>query len=376
MGCEPEQKPKTHHVHRKRKLNLPEGVPPLTSLYLYIAGSCNLACRHCWIEPDFQAGKSEGKFIQLEHVDKAIRQAKPLGLCTAKLTGGEPTLHPRFREIVDLIDSHDIRMNMETNGILIDNDMARFLKSKKHFSFASVSVDGANATTHEWLRGVEGSFDQAVSGIRALTEAGFRPQMICTLHKKNVDELQDIVNLAHDLGCGSIKFNHVQHIGRGDHFAAEYGFSVRELIDLFHHVEKDIQPEKQIKIHFDIPMAFYPIKKFFSPGGRCHILNILGILSNGDMSICGIGVAIPELVFGNLGHDDLQKVWTQSEKLAELRRLIPDQFEGVCDRCLHKFQCLGSCIAHNYFQHHKFNAPYFFCRQALDQGLFPATRLR
>ena len=376
MGCEPEQKLTPPHAYRKRKLNLPEGIPPLTSLYFYISGSCNLACRHCWIEPDYQAGNQDGKFLKLEYVDKAIQEAKPLGLSSVKLTGGEPTLHPRFREIVDLIDSHGIRMNMESNGILINKDMAQFLKSKKHFSFISVSVDGANAETHEWLRGVEGSFNQAVSGIHSLAEAGFRPQMISTLHKRNIDELEDIVNLAHGLNCGSIKFNHVQHIGRGDHFAEEYGFSVQELIKLFHHVEKDIQPRQKIKIHFDIPMAFYPIKKLFSPSGRCHILNILGILSNGDISICGVGVTIPELVFGNLGHDDLKTIWAESPKLQELRRLVPDHFEGVCGRCLHKFQCLGSCIANNYFQHHKFNAPFFFCEQALEQGLFPKTRLQ
>jgi len=358
------------------KLTLPEGVPPLTSLYMYIAGSCNLACRHCWIEPDYQAGNQNGKFLKLEYVEKAILEAKPLGLHSVKLTGGEPTLHPKFREIVNLIDSHTIGMNMESNGILIDRELADFLKARKHFSFVSVSVDGANAATHEWLRGVEGSFDQAVQGIKHLVDAGFRPQMICTLHKRNVSEINEIVTLARNLGCGSIKFNHVQHIGRGDRFAEEYGFSIRELIDLFQYVGKEIEPGQEIKIHFDIPKAFYPIKKLFSPSGSCHILNILGILSNGNISICGIGVNIPELVFGNLGEDDLKKVWTQSEKLLELRRLIPEHFEGVCGRCLHKYQCLGSCIAHNYFQHHRFNAPYFFCQQAFELGLFPASRMQ
>ena len=193
MGCEPEQKLNPPHVYKERKLNLPEGVPPLTSLYLYISGSCNLACRHCWIEPDYQDGNKNGKFIKLEHVEKAIQKAKPLGLCSVKLTGGEPTLHPQFREMVDLIDSQGVRMNIETNGILVDKDMARFLKSKKHINFISVSVDGSNTETHEWMRGVAGSFDRTVQGIQSLVEAGFRPQMICTLHKKNVDELEDIV---------------------------------------------------------------------------------------------------------------------------------------------------------------------------------------
>ncbi len=31
--------------------DLPEGIPPLLTFYLYLSDSCNLACRHCWITP-------------------------------------------------------------------------------------------------------------------------------------------------------------------------------------------------------------------------------------------------------------------------------------------------------------------------------------
>ena len=71
---------------------------------------------------------------------KAIKEAKPLGLQSVKLTGGEPMLHPQFREIVEYIESENIGMIMETNGTLIDDDMAEFLKSKTtfqlHFRFS------------------------------------------------------------------------------------------------------------------------------------------------------------------------------------------------------------------------------------------------
>ncbi len=376
MGCEPELTPKKPRASKPRKLKLPKGVPPLTSLYMYVSGSCNLACRHCWIEPDYQASNKNGKFIKLAHLKKSIRQAKPLGLGSVKLTGGEPMLHPRFREIVDLIEAQKLNMFMETNGVLIDDAMARFLKSKKHFSFVSVSLDGAKAATHDWLRGVKGSYKQAVNGIKALVKAGFRPQMICTLHKGNVPELEDVVKLAKRLGCGSVKFNHVQHMGRGDRFAEKNGFKVKELIALFKKITDKIQPKYKIPIHFDIPVAFFPIKKFLKSSlPCCHVLNILGVLSTGDLSICGVGVTTPELNFGNLGKDDLATVWAKSSKLKELRRVIPDQFEGVCGRCIHRFTCLGACVANNYHLKHKFNAPYYFCDEACKLGLFPSSRL-
>jgi SynChlorMet cassette radical SAM/SPASM protein ScmF len=377
MGCEPELNQNKSRAAKPCKVDLPSGVPPLTSLYMYIAGSCNLACRHCWIEPDYQASNKNGKFVKMAHLKKAIRQAKPLGLGSVKLTGGEPMLHPEFREIVNYVESQKIGMILETNGILIDDGMARFLKAKKHFNFISVSLDGAKAATHDWLRGVKGSYKQAISGIKSLVKAGFKPQMICTLHKSNVAELEDVVKLAQRLGCGSVKFNHVQHMGRSDRFAEKNGFKVKKLIHLFQKIESKIQPKYNIPIHFDIPAAFFPKKKLLhSSIPCCHLLNILGILSTGDMSICGVGVTIPELNFGNLANDDLAKVWAKASKLRELRRVIPDQFEGVCGRCIHKFTCLGACIANNYHLKKKFNSPYYFCDEALRQGLFPFSRLQ
>ena len=113
MGCEPELLKKKAMPTTTRKLDLPEGVPPLTSLYMYIAGSCNLACRHCWISPTYEPDNTKGQFLKLEYIKKAVTEAKPLGLQSVKLTGGEPMLHPQFREIVDYIE---IGKHQHNNG--------------------------------------------------------------------------------------------------------------------------------------------------------------------------------------------------------------------------------------------------------------------
>ncbi|PJA62762.1 MAG: SynChlorMet cassette radical SAM/SPASM protein ScmF, partial [Candidatus Portnoybacteria bacterium CG_4_9_14_3_um_filter_44_9] len=100
-----------------------------------------------------------GPYVKLEYVEKAIHDGKPLGLSSIKLTGGEPTLHPQFRELVTLIDEAGLDILIETNGTLIDNSMAQFLKSKSNVRFISVSLDGAIAETHDALRSVLGSFE-------------------------------------------------------------------------------------------------------------------------------------------------------------------------------------------------------------------------
>ena len=58
-------------------LDLPQGIPPLAELYLYIAGSCNLACRHCWIVPKFMPGGENGQFLDLAPVLHTSARAFP-----------------------------------------------------------------------------------------------------------------------------------------------------------------------------------------------------------------------------------------------------------------------------------------------------------
>ena len=48
---------------------------------------------------------------------------------------------------------------------------------------------------------------------------------------------------------------------------------------------------------------------------------------------------------------------------------------GICAKCLMKDQCLGACIAQNYYRTESLWAPFWFCDAAEEEGLFPETRL-
>ena len=146
-------------------LKLPEGVPPLTTYYMYIAGGCNLACRHCWIAPTFDKDPGNCECLDLDLYKLAIQQGKPLGLTEIKYTGGEPLLHPDFLEMVDYAEKQELRTWMETNGTLITKEIAGHLKTKTNMHHISISIDGADPATHDHFRNVSGSFDAAMAGI-------------------------------------------------------------------------------------------------------------------------------------------------------------------------------------------------------------------
>jgi len=349
----------------------------LNQIYFYLTAGCNLACRHCWLAPGFDADGSKYPVLPVELFEAAICEAKPLGLSTVKLTGGEPLLHPQIMHLLEIVRREELTLTVETNGLLCTPAMAKEI-AKFPDRFVSVSIDGADAATHEWVRGVTGCFDKACQAVRNLAAADIAPQVIMTVMRSNADQIESVVHLAGELGASSVKFNIVQPSARGERLhEKDQALSIAELIRLGRHVEMDLAPKTKMSLFFDYPLAFRPLSRMASGDGCdiCGILGILGVIPTGEYALCGIGSQIPELVFGEVGEDKLEEVWRKNQVLQELREGLPGRLGGVCTRCLMRHQCLGSCIAQNYYDAGTLWAPFWFCQQAEEAGLFPASRL-
>jgi SynChlorMet cassette radical SAM/SPASM protein ScmF len=352
---------------------------PLHEIYFYLTDDCNLACRHCWIEPNFRHDGKTRSFIPLELIESIIRQARPLGLGAVKLTGGEPLLHPQIRDIMELMRKESLEFHMETNGVLCTEEIARAAALNKKPSI-SVSLDGSNARTHEWIRGVPGCFDAALKGLRNLAKAGLQPQVIMTLMRRNVNQMEDLVRLAEDIGAGSIKFNILQPAGRGEsmHQGGE-ALTIQELTSIGAWVVNVLASSTDLDVFFDHPLAFSPLGRLFGKGQKgcpsCGICGILGVLADGSYALCGIGKTVPELIFGHATADRLEDIWKGSEILRGLRLGLPHKLKGACGDCVMKNICLGKCIAQNYYSGKDLWAPHWYCEEAQKAGIFPQSRL-
>lgn len=352
-------------------------VPALNTLYFYLTEGCNLACRHCWMGPRFDATGNQYATLPVELFETAIREAKPLGLTGLKLTGGEPLLHPQFTHLLEIVRREDLKLTVETNGLLCTPEIASEI-AKSQNRFVSVSIDGIDAATHEWVRGVAGSFEAVRQAVRNLVAANIRPQVIFSVMRKNVGQVDDMVRMVEDLGAASLKFNVIQPTARGENLHENHEtLSIAELIKLGHHVEEELVPKTKLSLFFHYPHAFRALHRLASGDAcsSCGILGVLGVIASGHYALCGIGEQVPELVFGEVGKDKLKKVWLDSSILKDLREGLPERLEGVCGRCLMKKRCRGSCIAQNYYSKRSLWAPYWFCEQAEELGLFPLSRL-
>lgn len=352
---------------------------PLNKIYFYLTKGCNQRCRHCWIAPKYQTEAQTYPSLDVKLFCSIIDQAKPLGLAGIKLTGGEPLLHPEIERILEAVQGEDVCLTLETNGVLCTEEIAKKIAKCKPI-FISVSLDGTDAETHEWVRGVKGCFEDGLKGIRNLVDAGLRPQLIMTLMARNKDQLESMVRLAERLGAGSVKFNILQPTARGEkmHDKGET-LTIEELVTIGRWVETNLQASTSLPVYYDQPAAFRSLGKIFGQNGDgcsvCGILGILGVLADGSYALCGIGETVPELIFGNAAKDRLEDIWNSNSVIWEIREGLPDRLEGICHDCFMKSLCLGDCLAQNFYSSRNLWAPFWFCEEARKQKLFPESRI-
>jgi SynChlorMet cassette radical SAM/SPASM protein ScmF len=369
------------------KDQLLDGIPALTTFYLYLTSGCNLACRHCWITPTFAKGDLEtfakgrlgaDQYLDVDLLRQAVAEAKPLGLVSAKLTGGEPTLHPDFVKIVDLLTNEGLELFMETNGTLIDAELAHYLKEKTTLRHVSVSLDGDNANTHDSFRNVSGSFAAALRGLKNLVAAGFNPQVIMSIYRDNIHEVDSLVKLAVENGAGSVKFNPVTSGGRGlsMHEKGE-NLDFDGVLAFSRYMSGELQKRTPIPLFIGIPPALSTVGQLMDTGGQngsCHVRNILGILGDGEMALCGIGRNVPELCFGRLGQDSIKETWVSHPTLVQLRKDLDGPYPDVCGDCIHATGCQTLCVANNYLDGGRLVVPTAMCAEAVSRGVFPDSR--
>jgi SynChlorMet cassette radical SAM/SPASM protein ScmF len=354
----------------------------LETIYFHLAGHCGMNCVHCWLMNPDELGKpvkQKESFLPLKTFQHVLTQGLDMGVVNVKLTGGEPLIHPEIKQILSILKGEKVFLLIETNGIPCGNKSLVKKISECSNIFVAVSLDGTTAEVHEKIRGVKGCFEKTVKGINNLVDAGIRPQIIMSMTKSNKHQIEPMVRFAEKIGAGSVKFNIVVPVQKGKAMMENNELiEISELIEIGDWIENDLAKSSNIQIVYSQPFAFRPFSRIIR-GGRdegCGIFNIIGVLSSGKYSMCGIGDIVPDLIFGDAETDSLKDVWENNPMLNEMRESIPDKLEGICGSCMMKKACLGSCIALNYYRNKNLLSPYWYCEEAHKAGLFPETRIR
>ena len=168
----------------------------LLAIRLETNKSCNLRCRYCYA----QSGEDQVKIADFNVLKRIVSEAKELGIrSVVVIGGGEPTLHPNFRELIAYIDSLGIIPMLFSNTILITEELAEFLYD--HNASVMGKLDSLKPEVQDYLAGREGAFQEIKKGLENLLRAGFskpsepgklRLGVSFVSNKMNLEEIEEI----------------------------------------------------------------------------------------------------------------------------------------------------------------------------------------
>jgi MoaA/NifB/PqqE/SkfB family radical SAM enzyme len=175
-----------------------------------LTNRCSARCIACCEEsgPD-KAWRDE--LSRDEAMDLAQRIVDA-GIPYVAFGGGEPLAVPHCWEIFERLTAADVSLKIETDGSRIDDASADRL-ARLAVQCVQISVDGANAATHERVR-PGGSFASALAAIERLVARGHPPQWVFVPTRHNLAEILAAFDLAVSLGCSAFVTGPLMRLGR------------------------------------------------------------------------------------------------------------------------------------------------------------------
>ncbi|MBE0537378.1 MAG: radical SAM protein [Phycisphaerae bacterium] len=312
----------------------------LLSIRLETNRSCNLNCRYCYA----QSGRSLDDELAYDVLAEVVLQAAELGAASVVVIGGgEPTIYPRFAEMIELIASLGMVPVVFTNTMNMDADLAAFLYARG----ASVmgKLDSLRPQVQDFLAGREGAAERMQRGLECLMEAGFveakdahelRLGASFVSNKANLDEIETIWHWCRERGI----FPNMEVLtptGRAQDELAGYALAEEEIKE---YKLRLLEADRR-----DYGYDWLPFTPLTASGCLQHLYSLY-ITIEGDVRPCAptkldehpdlkVDGVYPYNV-KRMGLADIYK-----SELFEYIRHIDQHLEGKCSGCEHLGECIG-----------------------------------
>ena len=329
MSPKPESKKPLLHVEGRH----------IFTLQMSITSKCNLQCLHCYDDGKEQVHMSFNQCITAFDTFFAFCN-KWERFPRIWITGGEPTIHPFFWDILDYIQEKvgkDCFVTILSNGITITEEFVKKVEAYPMRIDVQVSVDGACAEIHDSIRG-EGNFEKAVTALKIMESTPIVTHLHFVVHKDNYEDGFFMTDLANQLGVNVLTVTRLVPWGRGKKLY-EKMLTPQQVQRLYRKLSDDydrLLASSQSNLHIARDRCDWPIiygdpateEAFTKNGHKCGAAqSYINVMENGDVYPCR---RLP-IVVGNIFKEDLIKIW-QHPFMWKLRQKH-EYIKGKCKDC-------------------------------------------
>jgi len=295
---------------------------------------CPLHCVYCSNPLELQHRASE---ISTEHWSRVFREAAEMGVLQADFTGGEPLTRPDVIELVKAARTAKLYVNLITSGLPLDEPKLDALIAAG-LDHLQLSFQGAREETANEISGTK-AHAQKLRVLEWLKPRRLAVTLNFVIHRRNIDQLGEMLALAESSSATRIEFANVQYYG--------WAFANREnLLPTREQLTRSIEFLNQaqerlrgkIRVEYVVPdyYAKYP-KPCMGGWGRKLVL----ITPNGDALPCHAARVIPGLRFENVKDRSLREIWENSDAFQKFRG--DAWMQEPCKTCDRREQDFGGC---------------------------------
>ena len=300
---------------------------------------CNLKCKFCYAGCNLTTNPiSNNSEMTIEEIKKILwkiyHQAK---VPSTSFTGGEPTLVPQLPELIRYAKNLGMRVNLITNGTLIDKNLAKKL-SENGLDSAQVSLEGITAETHDKIVQNRGAFVKTVQGIKNLKDVGILTHTNTTITKSNLHEIHLFPKFVKQQ-FGNDKFSMNLIIPTGS--AAINEELLVYYTEIGEYLQKIIEESKNEDVEFmwysPVPMCMFNSIVYGLGNKGCSACDgLISIAPNGDVIPCA---SFDDSV-GNLLKTEFDEIWHSAKALNYREKKLA---HPKCKECEYFHICNGAC---------------------------------
>jgi pyrroloquinoline quinone biosynthesis protein E len=304
------------------------------ALLAEITYRCPLHCPYC--SNPMQA-RNNGE-LTTDEWNRVIREAAAVGVLQIGFSGGEPVVRRDLADLVRAAREANLYTNLITSGVGLDDERVRALRNAGLDS-VQLSFQSDDADLSDEIAGARAHQPKldAATKIRA---AGIPLSLNFVIHRRNIDRLPQMIELAETLGAERVELANVQF----------YGWAFLNRAALLPTRNQVIRAREiataakarlagRIDIFYVLPDYYETRPKPCLNGWGQRYLTVNPI---GDVLPCPTASsAIPDLRFENVRESALDWIWRESESFNRFRGT--EWMPEPCRSCPQKEIDFGGC---------------------------------
>jgi pyrroloquinoline quinone biosynthesis protein E len=301
--------------------------------------ACPLQCPYCSNPVELAKIKQE---LATDTWLRVLREARAMGATQLGLSGGEPLLRRDLETIITEGRKLGFYSNLITSGIGMDEARVEAFKAAG-LDHIQISFQASSQELNDYLGGTS-TFERKLEMARAVKRHGYPMVLNIVLHRHNIDQLDQILDMAVTLHADYVELANTQYYGWAFQNRDQL-LPTREQLQRAEKVANEYREhlKGQMRLYYIVP-DYYEERPKACMNGWGNVF--LTITPDGTALPCHAARQLPGITFPNVRDTSVEWIWRESPSFDHFRGF--DWMKEPCRSCPEKTKDLGGCRCQAY----------------------------